>query len=84
MGADQAVNIIHRKELSGKDAEKIRTQKVKEYSEKFLGPEEAASHGKVDAIIQPEETRTMLCKVLEMLLNKREKRPGKKHGNIPL
>jgi len=84
MGADQAVNIIHRKELQGPDADKLRRQKVKEYSDQFLSPKDAASHGKVDMVIEPEDTRKVLCGILEMLLSKREKRPNRKHGNIPL
>ena len=84
MGAEQAVNIIHRKELQGKNAEKVRQQKVKEYKEQFLNPYEAAKHGKIDIITEEKETRKTLISCLEMLLNKREKRPSKKHGNIPL
>ena len=84
MGAEQAVNIIHRKELQGKNANKIKEQRVKEYKEKFLNPYEAAKHGKVDIITEPKNTRRVLISCLEMLLNKRERRPSKKHGNMPL
>jgi len=84
MGAEQAVNIIHRKELKGKNADKIRQQKVKEYKEKFLNTYDAAKNGKVDIIIEPKNTRKTLVSCLEMLMTKREKRPAKKHGNIPL
>ena len=84
MGAEQAVNIIHRKELSGKNAEKIKNQKIEEYKEKFMNPYEAAKHGKVDIITEPKNTRKTLINCLEMLLSKRERRPAKKHGNIPL
>lgn len=84
MGAEQAVNIIHRKEVSGEGGDKIRKEKIKEYSEKFLNPTDAASHGKADMVIEPEDTRKVLCQILEMLLTKRERRPTKKHGNIPL
>jgi len=82
MGAEQAVNIIFRKEL--KTNEKIKNQKVKEYSEKFLNPYEAAKHGKVDIITEPKNTRKTLINCLEMLMTKRERRPAKKHGNIPV
>src|SRR3989344_618762 len=82
MGAEQAVNIIHRKELQGKNANKIKEQRVKEYKEKFLNPYEAAKHGKVDIITEPKNTRKILISCLEMLLNKRERRPSKKHGNM--
>jgi methylmalonyl-CoA decarboxylase subunit alpha len=84
MGAEQAVNIINRKELLGKDADKIRKEKVKEYSEKFLNPYVAAEQNKVDIIIDPSETRKTLISVLDMLMNKRVRRPSKKHGSIPL
>ncbi|MCH8003505.1 MAG: acyl-CoA carboxylase subunit beta [Nanoarchaeota archaeon] len=82
MGAEQAVNIIHRKELKGN--EKIKAQKVKEYAEKFLNPYEAAKRGKVDIITEPKNTRKILISCLEMLITKRERRPAKKHGNIPV
>ena len=84
MGAEQAVNIIHRKELTGKNSEKIKQQKIKEYKEKFMNPYEAAKHGKVDIITEPKNTRKTLISCLEMLLSKRERRPAKKHGNIPV
>ncbi len=84
MGAEQAVSIIHRKEITGKNADKIKQQKIKEYKEKFMNPYEAAKHGKVDMIIEQKNTRKALISCLEMLLSKRERRPAKKHGNIPL
>src|SRR3989338_6445070 len=84
MGAEQAVNIIHRRDLAGKDSEKIKQQKIKEYREKFMNPYEAAKHGKVDIITEPKNTRKTLISCLEMLLSKRERRPAKKHGNIPV
>ncbi len=84
MGAEQAVNIIYRKELESKKGEKIKKNKIDEFSKKFLNPYLAAKEGRVDMIIEPKETRKTLIKVLEMLANKRERRPSKKHGNIPL
>src|SRR3989338_11686882 len=84
MGSEQAVNIIHRKELTGKNSEKIKAQKIREYSEKFLNPKEAEVHGQVDIITEPKKTRKTLIRCLEMLLSKRERRPAKKHGNIPV
>jgi len=84
MGAEQAVNIIHRRDLKGKNADKIKQQKVKEYKEQFLNPYDAAKHGKVDIIIRKEATRKTLISCLDMLVTKRERRPAKKHGNIPL
>jgi len=85
MGAEQAINIIYKKLLKdNKKANKIRKEKTKEFSEKFLNPYVAAKQGKVDIIIEPKETRKTLIKCLEMLMNKRERRASKKHGNIPL
>jgi len=84
LGAEQAVNIIYRKELKGKNAEKIKQQRMKEYKEKFLNPDDAAKNGKVDIIIEPKDTRKTLISCLETLMTKRERRPAKKHGNIPL
>jgi acetyl-CoA carboxylase carboxyltransferase component len=85
MGAEQAANIIHRKELAkAKNPEKLRAEKVNEFSEKFLNPYVAAELGKVDQIIDFKDTRKVLIKTLEGLANKRERRPAKKHGNIPL
>jgi propionyl-CoA carboxylase beta chain len=84
MGAEQAVNIIHRRELKGKDAEKIKQQRVKEYKEQFLNPYDAAKNGKVDIIAEKKDTRKILINCLDMIMTKREKRPAKKHGNIPL
>ena len=84
MGAEQAVNIIHRRVLKGKNAGKIKQQKIKEYKEKFLNPYDAAKHGKVDIITEQKNTRKTLISCLDMLMTKREKRPAKKHGNIPL
>jgi len=89
MGAEQAVNIIYRKEItSAKKSDKIKEEKIKEFSDKFMNPYLAAESGKVDMIIEPKETRSTLIKCLDMLRNKRssisEKRKYKKHGNIPL
>jgi len=84
MGAEQAVNIIHRKEKESKKWEKIRKEKINEFSDKFLNPYLAAKEGRIDKVIDPKETRVQLINALELLLNKREKRPSKKHGNIPL
>lgn len=82
MGPEQAVNIIFRKEIE--KSEKIRQEKVKEFSDRFLNPYVAASYGKVDIVIKPEETRNVLIQTLNMIINKREKRWPKKHGNIPV
>lgn len=85
MGPEGAVNIIFRKELAGaKDAEKRRAELVAEYREKFAHPYIAASRGYIDDIIEPRYTRPRLINGLEMLSNKRDANPAKKHGNIPL
>lgn len=85
MGAAGAANIIHAGEIAkSDDPEATRTQKIEEYKEKFANPYVAASHGLVDDIIDPRETRLKLIQSLEMLRNKQEDRPKKKHGNIPL
>ena len=62
----------------------IIRSKAKEYKEKFLNPYEAAKHGKVDIITEKKDTRKTLISCLEMLMTKREKRPAKKHGNMPV
>jgi propionyl-CoA carboxylase beta chain len=85
MGPEGAVNIIFRKELSeSKDPDKKRIELVKEYRGKFANPYIAASRGYIDDVIEPSTTRTRLINALEMLSNKRDKNPRKKHGNIPL
>ena len=85
MGSEAAVKIMNRKDLAqAKDSESLKKQLVDEFTEKFSNPYVAASHGTVDAVIDPAETRPMLIKGLEMLLNKREKQLPRKHGNINL
>jgi len=85
MGAEGAVNIIHRKELSGAaDPESLRKKLVAEYKDKFANPYSAASWGYVDDVIEPSQTRATLVNALRMLQNKRDSNPPKKHGNMPL
>jgi len=85
MGPDGAVNIIFRKELEkAKDPVKRKAELVAEYREKFASPYVAAERGYIDDVIEPKETRPRLINALEMLSNKRESNPAKKHGNIPL
>ncbi|HEX4716281.1 MAG TPA: carboxyl transferase domain-containing protein [Ktedonobacteraceae bacterium] len=57
---------------------------IAEYTEKFNNPYIAASRGYVDEVIEPRHTRAKLINALEMLKNKRDTNPAKKHGNIPL
>lgn len=85
MGPDGAVNIIFRKELEkAEDPVKRKAELVKEYRQKFASPYVAAERGYIDDVIEPKETRPRLINALEMLSNKRDANPAKKHGNIPL
>ncbi|MFL6563268.1 MAG: carboxyl transferase domain-containing protein, partial [Bacillus sp. (in: firmicutes)] len=85
MGPQGAANIIFAKEInSSENPELTRQQKIDEYREKFANPYVAASRGMVDDVIDPRETRMKIVQGLEMLRNKKESRPYKKHGNIPL
>jgi acetyl-CoA carboxylase carboxyltransferase component len=85
MGPDGAVSIIFRKELAkAKDPVQRKAELVEEYREKFASPYVAAERGYIDDVIEPKETRPRLINALEMLANKRDSNPAKKHGNIPL
>ncbi len=85
MGPDGAVNIIFRKELEkADDPVAKKAELVADYREKFASPYVAAERGFVDDVIEPKETRPRLINALEMLSNKRDANPAKKHGNIPL
>ena len=85
MGPEGAVNIIFRKELEkADDPLKRKAELVAEYREKFASPYVAAERGYIDDVIEPKETRPRLINALEMLSNKRDANPAKKHGNIPL
>lgn len=66
------------------DPAKMHAEKMEEYRDKFANPYVAASKGLVDEVIEPKVTRYKLIKALEMLANKRDENPPKKHGNIPL
>jgi acetyl-CoA carboxylase carboxyltransferase component len=85
MGPDGAVNIIFRKELAqAEDPVQRKAELVADYREKFANPYIAATRGYVDDVIEPHETRPRLINGLEMLSNKRDANPPKKHGCIPL
>ncbi len=85
MGPEGAVAIVFRGELQkAQDAEAERKKLVQDYEDTFATPYKAAELGFVDEIIFPETTRPKLIQALEMLKNKRDKMPPKKHGNIPL
>ena len=85
MGAEGAANIIHRSEIkAAEDPKAKRKEKIDEYRDLFNNPYIAAARGYVDAVLVPAETRTVLINALDAMRNKREYRPAKKHGNIPV
>jgi len=85
MGPEGAVNIIFRKQIAeAKDPEAERTRLVQEYRDTFANPYVAAARGYIDDVIEPHQTRPRLIEALQMLQNKRDTNPPKKHGNIPL
>jgi propionyl-CoA carboxylase beta chain len=85
MGIEGAVNIVFRDELSSSsDPAALRLELEREYRERLANPYVAAARGYVDDVIAPRETRPRLINALEMLRNKRDQNPPKKHGNIPL
>ena len=85
MGPDGAVNVVFRKELEkARDPVQRKAELVAEYREKFANPFIAAERGFLDDVIEPKETRPRLINALEMLENKRDSNPPKKHGNNPL
>ena len=85
MGAEGAANIIHRREIKDAlDPDEKRQEKVDEYQDLFSNPYVAAQRGYVDSVIVPSESRVRLMEALEICSTKREMRPPKKHGNIPL
>ncbi len=85
MGIEGAVNIVFREQLGkAEDPALLRQQLEHEYRERLANPYVAAARGYVDDVIEPRETRPRLISALEMLQNKRQTNPPKKHGNIPL
>ncbi len=85
MGGGGAVNVIFRKEIEqSEDPEKTRKQKIEEYAERFSGPFEALSKQFAQAVIRPAETRKRLMQALAILKGKKEERPKKKHGVMPV
>ncbi len=85
MGPEGAANIIFRKEIANADnPEAVRQEKIREYREKFSTPYEAAKRGYVDQIVDPRDTRAYLASALQMAITKKEDRPYKKHGNMPV
>jgi propionyl-CoA carboxylase beta chain len=85
MGPDGAVNIVYRHEIAkAADPAKTRAEFIAEYREKFANPYKAAELGVIDEVIYPRTLRSRLHRALEMLKDKKESLPPKKHGNIPL
>jgi propionyl-CoA carboxylase beta chain len=85
MGPEGAVNIVFRKELeAADDPETRRAELIDDYRARFANPYAAAERGYVDEVIEPRRTRPVLIDALETALTKREPRPRRKHGNIPL
>ena len=85
MGPEGAVNIVFRRELDeAADPEARRAELIADYKERFANPYTAAERGYVDDVIEPRRTRPVLIDALETALTKREPRPPRKHGNIPL
>jgi len=85
MGAESAVNIVYRGDIAASpQPEALRTRLIQEYEDQFMNPYVAAGYGLIDDVIDPSETRPKIIRALEMLENKRETLPYKKHGSIPL
>jgi propionyl-CoA carboxylase beta chain len=85
MGAEGAVNIVFRDQVAkAKDPAAEKARLTKEYEEKFSNPYVSAELGYTDEVIEPALTRKRIIDALEMLKNKRDVNPAKKHGNIPL
>jgi propionyl-CoA carboxylase beta chain len=85
MGPDAAANIVFRNELQkAEDQEATRQRLIADYKEKFANPYVAAARGYIDDVIDPRDTRWKIIRALEILRNKTDTTPAKKHGNIPL
>jgi len=85
MGPEGAVNIVFRRQLeAAENPEELRQKLIQEYREKFANPYVAAARGFLEDVIDPRETRPKIIRALEMLRNKADTNPPKKHGNIPL
>ena len=85
MGPDGAVEVVFKNELEeSSDPKQKKNELVLEYREKFANPYVAAERGYIDSVIEPSWTRPHLIEALDLLKTKREARPSRKHGNIPL
>ena len=85
MGPEGAVAVLHRQAIAdADDPEEVKAKLTQEYRDRWANPYVAAGRGYIDNVIDPAETRPRVIKALEMLRNKRDSLPPKKHGNIPL
>ncbi|WP_022850299.1 acyl-CoA carboxylase subunit beta [Limisalsivibrio acetivorans] len=85
MGPDGASQILYRKEImKAEKPEEMLKEKVDEYRETFANPYKASELGFIDEVILPEDTRPKLIQAFELLANKRQSNPPKKHDNLPL
>lgn len=85
MGPEGAANIIFKNDIAQSDDPiSTRADKIREYKDKFATPFVAAQRGYVDDVIEPDSTRPRIIAALEMLSSKRDSRPAKKHGNLPV
>jgi propionyl-CoA carboxylase beta chain len=82
MGAQGAVNVLHRREIAANPS--VAAGLIKQYEDELLNPDIAASKGLIDAVIEPHQTRRQITLALRALRNKRVELPTRKHGNIPL
>lgn len=85
VGPETAASVIYAKEIAtAKDPQQVRETKLKEYADLWINPYMAAERGYIDDVIEPEDTRRVLIRCLQILKNKTEERPWKKHGNIQM
>lgn len=85
VGPETAASVIYAKEIAtAHNPEETKKIKIQEYSNFWINPYFAAERGYIDDVIEPEDTRRILIRALEILKNKREERPWKKHGNIQM
>ena len=85
MGPSGAANIIFKNDIkNAKDPKEMRELKIKEYTDEFATPYKAAERGYIDDVIEPSLSRIRIADAIDTLASKREDRPTKKHGNIPL
>ena len=85
MGAEGAVKVLFKNELTDADDSEARAAElIEEYHEEFASPYQAAANAMITDVIRPSETRQKIAQALRLTLSKRDIRPPKKHGNIPL